>query len=273
MGGGRAGRKRAGKNKKKAKGRSKNKKENKTSLQIEINDSSSAAPVLQPTEDLDALAAAIEAVGVSAVKEAPKTKTKRKRKRNRRHTKKANGDGAAGAGAAAAAPTYSEFKKEGVQDEVTALKSIFGDNFVTLPDADLPWQTGCPSFRIAQVYCVGAFGLHDWLGFVSISNLLLGRWSPKEIPRSCASTSTSSSATITPVHRTSVFAYSSITLSSSVHALVTYASQAQDCGQALEVFAREGHAQTDRGRGGVLANAAGPGGQEAVCDRGRCLRL
>ena len=140
-----------GRNKKKVKARGKNKKENKNSLEADKTDSASA-----PKEDLDALVAAIEATGVSAVKEAPppapKTKNKRKRKRNRKRKKNNNVDGVEGTTkpAAAAKPTYSEFKKEKVREEITALKSIY-DNFVRLPDADLPWQTSCPSFRIAQV--------------------------------------------------------------------------------------------------------------------------
>ena len=98
---------------------------------------------------MDHRAAAIEATGVTAVKEAPKTQTKRKK-----CEKNTNVDGADGSqvSAGAAKATYlGLFKKKVVQEEATALKSIFRDNFVQLPDDDLPWQTGCPSFRIAQV--------------------------------------------------------------------------------------------------------------------------
>ena len=136
------------KNKKKTKARGKN---NKQVTQNETNGADISAK-----EDLDALAAEIEATGVSTVKEEQKkeqnTKTKKKRKRNRRRKKSGNTDIAnGGKSAAPAMATYSDFKKEIVQDEVTALRSIFVESFVRLPDADLSWQKGCPSFRIAQV--------------------------------------------------------------------------------------------------------------------------
>ena len=138
------------KNKKKTKARGKN---NKQVTQNETNGADISAK-----EDLDALAAEIEATGVSTVKEEQKkeqnTKTKKKRKRNRRRKKSGNTDIANG-GKSAAPATYSDFKKEIVQDEVTALRSIFVESFVRLPDADLSWQKGCPSFRIAQVKLLG----------------------------------------------------------------------------------------------------------------------
>ena len=149
MGGGR----KRGKNKKK--GRGKNRKENKKVVVTAKTGENESTAV--PNEDLDALVAAIEATGVATVKEEPKatttgtTKTKRKRKRNRRRKKTENVGEANGAEISATEHKYSEFKKENVQDEVTVLKSIFADNFVRLPDAALPWQAACPSFRIAQV--------------------------------------------------------------------------------------------------------------------------
>ena len=139
-----------GKNKKKTKARGKN---NKPVTQNETNGADISAK-----EDLDALAAEIEATGVSTVKEEEKkeqnTKTKKKRKRNRRRRRKKSGNTDIANGGKSAVPamaTYSDFKKEMVQDEVTVLRSMFVENFVQLPDADLDWQKGCPSFRIAQV--------------------------------------------------------------------------------------------------------------------------
>ena len=151
MGGGR----KKGKNKKKNRGRPKVKQEKSPVLEKE-KDGSDHAPSLETKEDLDALAAAIEATGTTAVKEVPKTnKTKKKRKRNRRRKKSANV--AATESSKAAEINYSEwylkFKKEIVQEEITVLKSMFPDEFKPLSDADLPWQTGCPSFRLAQVCC------------------------------------------------------------------------------------------------------------------------
>ena len=140
-----------GKNKKKNRARTKTKQENSPVVETE-KDSNNRASSLETHEDLDALAAAIEATGTTAIKEVPKTiKTKKKRKRNRRRTKSANATAAEKSKEAEI--TYSKFKKEIVQEEITVLKSMFPDEFVRLPDADLPWQTGCPSFRIAQVCC------------------------------------------------------------------------------------------------------------------------
>ena len=145
MGGGR----KRGKNKKKVKGRAKVKQQKTPVLESEQNESDHP-PSLETHDDLDALAAAIEATGTAAVKEMPKIKKKRKRNRQR----KKSVDAAVADGAKELEVTYSKFKKEIVQEEITALKSIFHDNFVRLPDTDLPWQTGCPSFRIAQVWRV-----------------------------------------------------------------------------------------------------------------------
>ena len=147
MGGGR----KKGKNKKKNRGRTKIKQENSTTIET-VKNVSDHPTSLETHEDLDALAAAIEATGTTAVKEMPKTIKIKKKKRKRKRRRKKSANVAVADRSKAAEVTYSKFKKEIVQEEITVLKSIFPDEFVRLPDADLPWQTGCPSFRIAQVW-------------------------------------------------------------------------------------------------------------------------